>query len=391
MTAPFAPLSIWEKESFFAPKDIIIVGSGLAGLWSAYHLKQLRPSLSITIIDRGLIPTGASTRNAGFACFGSLTELVNDYHNSGEAAMLELVELRYRGLEQIQKMFPAAAIDFELCGGYELLTKEDRYVKVNQDTRDVAGALNEDINLINTSLRRILPGSPAFRLAHEKIDQFGFTQIQHLIENPHEGYLHSGRYCQLLLQKLQTIGVTILNGINVDGYTKTSDSVLLHTGHKFDLKATQVLLCTNAFTTKLIPGIDIVPARGQILVTSAIPDLRFNGTFHGDEGFYYFRNLGNRILLGGARNQDIPGETTGQLDITQPIQDALEYYLSTYILPGQSYSITDRWSGIMGMGSEKLPIVREVEPAVFCAARMSGMGVALTPAIGARIATLMLK
>ncbi|WP_315816304.1 FAD-dependent oxidoreductase [Paraflavitalea speifideaquila] len=33
-------ISIWEKESFYAPKDIIIIGSGLVGLWSAYYIKN---------------------------------------------------------------------------------------------------------------------------------------------------------------------------------------------------------------------------------------------------------------------------------------------------------------------------------------------------------------
>ena len=63
-------VSIWEKESFYAPKDVIIIGSGLAGLWTALYLKKKKPGISVTIVDRGIIPTGASTRNAGFACSG---------------------------------------------------------------------------------------------------------------------------------------------------------------------------------------------------------------------------------------------------------------------------------------------------------------------------------
>ena len=66
-------ISIWEKESFYAPKNVIIVGSGLVGLWCAWHLKKNDPKLSVAIVDRGIIPTGASTRNAGFACFGSVS------------------------------------------------------------------------------------------------------------------------------------------------------------------------------------------------------------------------------------------------------------------------------------------------------------------------------
>ena len=70
-------VSIWEKESFYASQDVIIIGSGFVGLWSAYYLKKKDPDLKVTVIERGQIPTGASTRNAGFACFGSLSELVH--------------------------------------------------------------------------------------------------------------------------------------------------------------------------------------------------------------------------------------------------------------------------------------------------------------------------
>jgi gamma-glutamylputrescine oxidase len=98
-------ISIWEKESFYAPKDVIIVGSGLVGLWCAWHLKKNDPNISIAIVDRGIIPTGASTRNAGFACFGSVTELAEDAARFGEDNMLQLVEMRYKGLQRIRKVF----------------------------------------------------------------------------------------------------------------------------------------------------------------------------------------------------------------------------------------------------------------------------------------------
>src|SRR6476619_7147643 len=98
-------ISIWEKETFFAPQDVVIAGSGFVGLWSALHLKKKHPQLKVTILERGLIPTGASTRNAGFACFGSLTELMYDIATMGVEKTLALVSMRYKGLERIQKYF----------------------------------------------------------------------------------------------------------------------------------------------------------------------------------------------------------------------------------------------------------------------------------------------
>src|ERR1700710_1530104 len=118
MTQP----SIWEKETFYDTKDVVIVGSGVVGLWSAYYLKSLQPGLRILIVDRSIIPTGASTRNAGFACFGSPTELIADAQKMGEDKMLELVEMRYRGLKRIQKTFGDRKTGYHQYGGYELIS-----------------------------------------------------------------------------------------------------------------------------------------------------------------------------------------------------------------------------------------------------------------------------
>jgi gamma-glutamylputrescine oxidase len=374
-------VSVWEKESFYAPKDVIIVGSGLVGLWCAWYLKKKNPAISITIVDRGIIPTGASTRNAGFACFGSVTELLSDIVKLGEDKMLELVEMRYRGLQRIRKLFSDKEIGFDLCGGYELFTGKDTPGKE---------ALKEKTASLNKLLRPVLKEDKTFQLADKKIGKFGFANVTHLIETRLEGYLHSGKLCQALLRAVQSKGVNVLNAIEVTTFEKINDKIILHTNQSIHLSASQLLICTNAFTKKLLPGIDIIPARGQILLTAPIKGLKLKGTFHFDEGFYYFRNLDNRLLLGGARNIAMDEEATADMITTEHIQQALEQFLSRYILPEQQYTITDRWSGIMGMGAEKMPIIEQVSPQVFCAARMSGMGVALAPVVGEKIAKMML-
>lgn len=373
-------ISVWEKESFYAPKDVVIVGSGLVGLWCAWHLKKNDPALSVAIVDRGMIPTGASTRNAGFACFGSVTELVEDAVRFGEESMLQLVEMRYKGLQRIRKVFKESAIDFELCGGYELFTRE----KIEH-----ISVLAYQIERLNELLHQITGKKKTFKKADDKIDSLGLHGVTHLIENKLEGHLHPGKLCQALLQEVQSMGVTVLNAIEISGFEKANDHIELYTNRFIHLKAGKVLICTNAFARQLLPTLDIVPARGQVLVTSPIEGLPLKGTFHFDAGYYYFRNLGNRVLLGGARNKAFEEETTTELSITATIQHELEDFLSTYILPGYTYEITDRWSGIMGMGNEKLPIIKEVSPNVFCAVRMSGMGVALAPVIGEQVAALL--
>jgi len=373
-------LSVWEKESFFAPVDIIIAGSGLVGLWSAWYLKKSNPSLSITIVDRGIIPTGASTRNAGFACFGSLTELIADARQMGEDEMLDLVEMRYRGLKKINKTFGHKEIGYENNGGYELIA-EGQGLDMNE--------LRSHIDRINRQLKKIVKEQKTFRLRDDKLSGFGFAGIQHLIETRAEGQLHSGKLCQALLKLVQSTDVTVLNNIEIKSFEKVNGGLRLETDRGFQLSAAQLLICTNAFARQLLPELDVVPARGQVLVTSPIEGLSFKGSFHYEEGFYYFRNLGDRVLLGGARNKAFAAESTDEMTTTDTIQEELERFLRETILPGKSYSIDHRWSGIMGMGSGKGPILQSFNDRVFCAVRMSGMGVALAPVIGEKVASLL--
>ena len=61
------------------------------------------------------------------------------------------------------------------------------------------------------------------------------------------------------------------------------------------------------------------------------------------------------------------------------------------ILPGTDYKIENRWSGIMGLGDTKSPIVKKVSGNIYCAVRMGGMGVALGSLTGEEAATLVLN
>lgn len=373
-------ISIWEKETFFAPQDIIIIGSGFVGLWSAFHLIRKHPKLRITILEQGLIPTGASTRNAGFACFGSLSELMYDGQVMGTDKMLHLVEMRYKGLEKIRKFFNPNKIDFSLTGGYELYPPGPASEK-----------LDEDMAYINSLVASITGSRHTFKIADEAASQFGFGHTAHLVKNKFEGALHSGKLLQALLQQVQGLGVQVLNNIGVQSFRRENRNILLDTTQGFLFTTKQMLVCTNAFAKTLLPQADIVPARGQVLLTTPIEGLPFGGTFHSDEGFYYFRNLNNRVLLGGARNKAFEAERTHGFETTALIQDELERYLAQVILPqfAGKYTIEHRWSGIMAMGAEKTPIVGELENGIFAAVRMSGMGVALAPVVAQQVAKML--
>src|SRR6185436_9196181 len=98
---------------------------------------------------------------------------------------------------------------------------------------------------------------------------------------------------------------------------------------------------------------------------------------------------GDRILLGGGRNLSPDIERTDELGHTDLIQEALLDLLRTVILPGQPFEIDTWWSGILGIGPVKKPIVQFVSPHVAVAVRMGGMGVAIGSLVGEEGAALL--
>ncbi len=368
-------ISIWERETFFARRDVIIIGGGLAGLWCAYELLQKNPSLRLSLIDKGIVPAGASTRNAGFACFGSPTELIHDADSMGEKRMLQLAEMRYKGIRKIRSLFGDKAIGYDDCGGYECLRND-----IN-NTEQVM----EDLCWLNKEIKVITGDEQTFTKATQKQAEQGLQGFDTLIENKHEGGLHSGKLVMALGEKVRNLGGQILQGIEASHWEEAGDSITIFTKQNISLQASQIILCTNALSPHFLPEIFLTPARGQVLVTTPVPDLPLRGTFHFDEGFYYFRNVGNRILLGGARNAAFNEEATTSFDTSPLLQDKLEAFLRQHILPEQSFKIEYRWSGIMGFTENKQPLLQRISNRITAVVVCNGMGVALSPVIAEQI------
>ena len=367
-------LSYWETKTWFSAIDYCIIGSGITGLNCALDLKKRFPKARVLILERGILPNGASTKNAGFACFGSMSEILDDLKTHNEEEVVELVKKRVKGLKILRQNLGDTRIGYKEYGGYELFTSED-------------GNLFEEclseIPRINSLLKPVF-GKDVF--SKEK-DEFGFRNIQKkLIFNQFEGQLNTGKMMDALLIKAQSAGIKILNNISVEEFSEAGDSVKIKTD-KLEFSVKKMLIATNGFASKL--GIeDVKPARAQVLITKPIKNLEIKGTFHLDKGYYYFRNIDDRILLGGGRNLDFKAEETTEIAQTRLIQNRLEELLKTTILPETQFEIEHRWSGIMGVGKQKKPIVRQLSENIYCGVRLGGMGVAIGSLVGKELSEL---
>ena len=365
-------LSYWELKTWLNNVDYTIVGSGIVGLSTALHLKKKAPKAKIVILEKGLFPQGASTKNAGFACFGSLSEILQDLQSHTTEEVVELVNQRQKGLQLLRHTLGDEALSYQQLGGYELFLEKDSSLYDN---------CLQKMKEVNSLLKPIFKDAVFSNVPNS----FDFKGVQNnYIRNQFEGQIDTGKMMQELIKKVQKQGVIILNNSTVETYTEQFNNVAIKTNH-FEFSSAKLILTTNGFAQQLINE-DVQPARAQALITKPIKNLNIKGTFHLDCGYYYFRNIDNRILLGGGRNLDFDSENTTEFSQTDRIQNALETLLKNTILSNREFEIEHRWSGIMGVGSQKKPIVKQLSNHVYCGVRMGGMGIAIGSTIGREVA-----
>lgn len=374
--------SFWEQERFLARFDVLVIGGGLVGLMAAYQAKKQNSALRVGVLEAGFLPTGASTKNAGFACFGSISELLDELEEgSSESDLLSVVELRWRGLQLLRTILGDSFIDYEPLGGFEVFKK---------DQQILAQKSIDHIGHFNSLLADITGSSDIYRLASDKISEWGLGNTDVVIENKLEGQLDTGKMMMALIKKVQEEGVLVFTNCKADQIEGGGTVQTIYTNQaKFSSR--KIIVATNAFSGSLFPELNIVPGRGQVLVTEPIAGLKIKGAFHYDRGYYYFRNIGDRVLLGGGRNLNFKAEETTEFGLTDLVQAELEKLLTEVVVPGQKPKIEYRWSGIMAFGDELKPIIREVIPGVYAAVRCNGMGVAMGSQMGKQVADLAIE
>lgn len=372
-------LSFWEKTQL-TQFDLIVIGGGLVGLSTAIHFRKAHPNARIGILERGLFPSGASTKNAGFLCFGSIDELSDHLDEMSEDELLTLVERRYRGGLRLRELLGDHRIGYEPCGGYELHSEQFDH---------------EIIDRYNELLRPMFPHQ-VYEDVTQEVQQKGFSTelVSSLICNQFEGVIHTGKMIRAYQELALEHGIQTYTQTTCLNFVEKSEAVdveVTHLGESLTLSTQQLALCTNAFTSQWLPDEDISPGRGLVFVTKPRKDFDLQGCFHYHAGYNYFRSIEGRLLLGGGRHLDKESETTTEPGVNQHIYDALIEDMHHMIAPAHHLEVDHVWSGVMAFGTTKEPIVKKVSERIVLGARLGGMGVALGTEVGHDVAAYLIK
>ncbi len=354
--------SFWETEAFLSKKyDLIVVGAGIVGLSAAYFSKLQSPNLRILILERGFLPSGASTKNAGFACFGSPTELLSDLKKEPEAEVLQRIKWRWNGLKRLRNTIGDSVLQYEACGSYELFNSKEEMTE---------------------SLENLAYLNELMLHATGEKDMFSYKPVngKEAIYSRSEGAIHSGYMMQAWLEKNQQVGNEIR--FNTPVLAIEPQKVILE--NEIHLHTNHILIATNGFAQSLT-GKKIKPARGLVLLSKPIELLKWRGTFHYDEGFVYFRNVGDRLLLGGGRNKDLQTEETTHFGENPILKKYLLALAESFLQIDLTGNLEQSWSGIMGFSDTKSPIQEDLH-GISIRVALGGMGVAIGSDIGFQFA-----
>ena len=231
-------LSFWERQFYFEDIDFLVIGSGIVGSSTAYHLRLRYPDAKIVLLERGYLPSGASTKNAGFACFGSPTELIEDLQNMTSLEVWETVSQRYEGLQYLQELLGSDAIGFEHHGSWDIITHKET---------EIAANVREQLPALNQELHRITGHKAVFREDKDATQRFGFRGVETSFHNCMEGQVHTALLMQRYHELLAKHGILTLYGIDVKDIHADAAQVETEIGF---ISAKHIFLTVNGFAGK---------------------------------------------------------------------------------------------------------------------------------------------
>ena len=362
--SPAPGYSYWETKGWLSDLDAVVIGAGIVGMNAGLRLKALHPQWNVLIIDRASLG-GATTRNAGFACFGSPSELLEDWGTLGPEGTVALVQQRWEGLKLLRRTCGDEALRYRSCGATEAFTDRDQFHRA-------ATALTT----LNEALAPVLGAAPFSVTKHP--ETWGLCDLAGAISSPLEGTLDTASLAQTLRSNLHRSGVRVLVGVPVADLTPGDKGWALHTSQG-SIEARHVFVANNGWAADLL-NLDVQPVPNTVLVSQPLPEMTLSTTVHHDHGFVYAREVDGRLLIGGGRHWECASEGERA--------ERLISWAQAHIQGASNLQVQHRWVGQLGVGAQRTPIVKTVKPGLHVGVRLGGMGVAIGTAIGQKLAEL---
>jgi glycine/D-amino acid oxidase-like deaminating enzyme len=333
--------------------DVCIVGGGYTGLWTAYYLARLRPSLRVVILEAAFAGYGASGRNGGWVTAelpGSRARYARQ--PGGEAGVTALEAALRATVDEVGRVCAAESIDCDFVKGGRLsvATTPSQLARLRAGLAAIRGRGDgEDIY--------------QFLTRDETRDRVNVAGALGGLYAPASARVQPAALAAGLAAAAERLGVRIFEATPVTAIVPAGPGAGpgLVAQTKFgDVRARTVLRCTEGYTAAL-PGLrrSLLPMNSHMVVTEPLPEAAWREIGWagcetiGDEAHAYIyaqRTADGRIALGGRGVPYRFGSGVDHLGATDPATvSALTDVLRKLFPAAASARIDHAWCGVLGV------------------------------------------
>ena len=273
--------------------DLLVIGAGFSGLWTALLAKEENPSRDVVILEGGEIAIGASGRNGGFMS-ASITHGFSNGLSRWPNELPELIELGLKNLDEIEEIIQRLGIECDyIRSGAIDLASEPHQVKEMEEELEESKPFNMNYTFFDRDEVQSIVKSPIYIAG---------------IKKPGTAMINPAQLAWGLRKACIDLGVHIYENSPVTKLEDDDKFVNAYTTHG-RVRASRVALATNAYPPLLKRlSYYVVPVYDYALMTEPLsPEQRESIGWYGREGlsdasrqFHYFRTtIDGRILWGG--------------------------------------------------------------------------------------------
>ena len=354
----YRALSFWHDTAGddFSPRpalpgpasyDVVVVGAGLTGLWSAYYLKKADPTLRVAVLEQEVAGFGASGRNGGWCSALFPTSWDKLARRNGPEGALRLHRAMQETVREVGRVAEAEGIDAHYHRGGTVSLAHGK-VQLERMTADVRtdharGFTEDDSRLLSAAEARAMLGS-------ETAIGGTFT--------PHTAAIHPARLVRGLARTVEDLGVTIFEQTRVRGIEP--GVVRTDAG---DVQAETVLRCTEGYTARL-DGMAraVAPVYSLMVATEPLSEEAWRSIGLADRPtfsdgrhliIYGQRTADGRIAFGGrGAPYHFGSRIKASYDVEPRVFDDLRAVLTEMLPQLAGVTFTHQWGGCLGIARD---------------------------------------
>jgi glycine/D-amino acid oxidase-like deaminating enzyme len=370
--------------------DLLIVGGGYTGMWTAWHARRLAPAARIAVLEsEPVCGRGPSGRNGGF-CEGMWTSLASMRGRWGDAPALTVGHAAEAAVERIaafcgEEDDPA----WFRRGGYLQVSTTPANDGIGRAALDACRELGvpDKLRDVSAAEARSHCFSPAFRAG---------------VMEPCTATLQPARLALALRRRLLEDGVDIYESSAVRRFREADDGVEATTPSGARVRAPRGVLAIGAAAKA--PGGPLrdrlTVASSHIVITEPVPDVIEQIGWTGGEAItdgralvHYFRTTPDgRIAFGwGGGRIAMGARLRGRSEVDADVVAAQRRHMLHYFPGLVGRRVTHAWGGPIDASPTHLPAVTSLPRSrAWVAAGYTGNGVGPTNMVGLTLASLAL-